>query len=525
MKFRTGLATWVILAMHVSGCAAVDDDVGPPGEATVEQAALTDCSSLPTMAQMSHISTIDPEREMIIRDLKVVEDPCRTTWTAAGCASGTRGAWTFGQLMATMSGDLSVDGARARTFVNMWLRSWLVPQTNVNPERPQSVPPRPFIGGALLFKWLQASSCSTAPVTGQLDSNPAHWLTALQGCSLDLKLAPLRLLAIANRIDLDGRDYQGNGAPGELRFVYGVQNPTNPAAVTLNAEFILEYHFPNTRDSFSWAWLFHNLSGVDFAAVNPSFASQLQDITNMVVGPNAQPGNPNRGSSIAQIRTDENVFDSTAVKQWEFRQFGFRSCASPTAPCQLSQIPVDQTPPTSDNNTPALTTWLQNNAGPLATSHHVVPRHMLGASSLSPVIPNSTVWNTTGDPINGYALITADRRTSFNARHNFAFSTCNGCHYLETANTTELLFHISPRASGQKAQLSAFLNRTLAADPNDPGYPDINNKLSVPDPNEEGYDPFDPLYFDYNEIWRRACEIRRIFWGLTTPMSSPSGHM
>lgn len=525
MKFRALFAASVIVAMQLSGCATVGEDAGQPGEATVGQSVLTNCSSLPTMAQMSSIPTIVPEKELIIRDLKVVEDPCRTTWTATGCAAGTLGAWTFGQLMATMSGDSNVLSARAKTFVNTWLQSWLRPQTNVNPDRPQTVAPRPFIGGALLFKWLQASTCSVAAVTGQSDANPDHWLTALTACSLDLKLAPLRLLAIANRVDLDGRDYSGNGAPGELRFVFGVHNPTTPASTTINAEFILEYHLPNTLQSFSWAWLFHNLSAVDFNAVSPSFASQLQDITNMVVGPNAQPGNPNNGSSIAQIRTDENVFDSTAAKQWEFRQFGFRGCASPSTACQLSQIPVDQTPPTSINNSVELTTWLQQNAGPIATSHHVVPKSKLAASSLSPQLPNSTVWNTTGDPINGFALIDPDRLTSYTARHNFAFSTCNGCHYLETSNTTQLLFHINPRAQGARAQLSAFLDRTLVADPSNPGYPDVNNKLTVPDPNQEPYDPFSTLYFDYNEIWRRACEVRRIFAGFPLPMSSPTGHM
>jgi hypothetical protein len=165
------------------------------------------------------------------------------------------------------------------------------------------------------------------------------------------------------------------------------------------------------------------------------------------------------------------------------------------------------------------------NKGAIATSHHVVPKNMLGGSSLSPPLPNSTVWNTAGDPFNGYIKVDPDRALSYNVRHNFAFSTCNGCHYLETANTSQLLFHINPRGQGAKAPLSEFLNRTLAADPGNPGYPDPSNKLLVPDPNLEPFDQFNTLYFEYSELWRRACEVRRIFFGLTLPMSSPTGHM
>jgi hypothetical protein len=269
--------------------------------------------------------------------------------------------------------------------------------------------------------------------------------------------------------------------------------------------------------------MFHNLSGANFG---PAFSTQLQSVTDLVVGPNtqsggAQPGNPNNGSSIAQIRTDENAFD--IGRQWEFRQF---ELLCTTGSCPLSQVPVSQTPPTIDNNSQSLTDFIINNRVTISSSLHVVPSSMLGASSLSPQLPNSTVWNTTGDSFNGYTLADpSDRILSFNVRHNFAFSTCNGCHYLETANTTQLLFHINPRAPGAEAPLSEFLNKTTLADPGNPGYPDPNNRQQIPDPNFELYDPFNgQLYFEYNEIWRRACEIRRIFSGSPTPFTTATGH-
>jgi len=516
MRFKASIATSIIFTIHLSGCVVS----GQPDESTSHQSVLTNCSSLLPMSAYSSIP-IDRDKELIIRNISVVDDPCRTAWNGTGCTS-TLGKWTFGQLMATMSGNSDVTSPTARNFVSQWLQFWLSPQTNVNPARPQTVAVRPNIGSVLLWRWLQASGCSSPTLPPQNTSNPATWLTALQNCpGLDLKVAPFRLLAISNRIDLDGRDYSGNGAPGELRFAFGFFNTSTPTAPSGNAEVILEYHFPNTFPASWWASMFHNMSNVAFG---PSFASQLQSITDLVVGPNAQPGGPNNGSSIGQIRTDENVFDPTpsaSAKQWEFRQFAL-PCT--TGSCLLAQVPVSQTPPTTDNTTPALTTFLTDNQVAISNSSHVVPASMLGGSSLSPQPAiGPTVWNTTGDDFNGHTLVNpSDRLSSFTVRHNFAFSTCVGCHYLETANTIAKLFHINPRAPGAESPLSPFLNTTPSTDP----AIDANNKLSVLDPNGEYFDLTNQtaITFEYNEIWRRACEIRRIFAGFSVPFSTTTGH-
>lgn len=516
--------TSAILAICLWGCIGADQPTQPK-ESTANQSVLTDCSSLPEMSAMSSIPAIDPAKELIIKSTSVVDDACRTTWTGgSGCATGTIGAWTFGQLMATMSGNSDVTSATAKQFIRQWLQFWLSNQTNVNPSRPQTVLARPQIGSVLLFRWLNASSCPSTPPQTSTDLNA--WMTALQNCPLDLTKAPFRLLAISNRVDLDGRDYQGNGAPGEVRFAYGLFNTATPNAVSLNAEVILEYHFPNTAPTFAWAYWLHNLSGS--TAFDANYKTQLQGITDMVVGPNtaqggAQPGNPNNGSSIAQVRTLENVFDNGHA--WEFRQFKL-TCAGGSS-CPLSEVPVDQTPPTTDNNTQGLTDWMKANRVAISTSRHVVPPDLLAGSSLSPALPNSTVWNTTGDSINGYTLVDpSDRTLSFNVRHNFAFSTCNGCHYFETENGPTKLFHINPRAPNAESPLSGFLDKTLDADPSNPGLPDPSNTLQVQDPNYEYYDELNqqPMYFFYNEIWRRACEIRRIYLGLPTPITTPTGH-
>jgi hypothetical protein len=501
MGSRSFVISSVVVAAYAAGC------IGPgraDDESAIKQSVITDCSSLPAA------SAIVPEKELIIRDLSVVEDACRAGWSGASCST-TLGKWTFGRLMASMSGTSDINSATARNFVKQWLASWLSAQTVG--QDPTPVASRPLIGPVLLFRWLAASSC-TSPAQSVRD--PAQWLTALQNCStLNLQAAPFRLSGIANRIDLDGRDYAGNnGAPGELRFVFGAINTATQQPV--NAAVILEYKFPNTFPPQWWAAMFHNLSGTAFGA---SFNSQLQGLTDMVVETNAQPGGPNGGSSIGQIRSNENAFD--VGQQWEFRQFGL-PCATGT--CQLAQVPVAQTPPLSANNSAALTSWIVANRATIATSHHSVPVSMLGGSSLSFNRTNSVIWNTTPDINTGHTLADpSNPDLSYSVRHNFAFSTCSGCHYLETLNQNQN-FHISPRAAGAQAQLSGFLDKTDTVDPLRPGYP--SEELSVPDPNPDSYDVINgtSYYFQYNEIWRRSCEVRRVLASIQTPFTTPTGH-
>src|SRR5262249_6602583 len=157
------------------------------------------------------------------------------------------------------------------------------------------------------------------------------------------------------------------------------------------------------------------------------------------------------------------------------------------------------TPPTDINGSQELTNYLTSDRDKISTSHHVVPASLLGASSLSPQLPNSTVWNTTTDPNTGHTYADPSRAEfSWNVRHNFAFSTCNGCHYLETANPIQLLFHINPRAPGVASALSPFLDRALP-DPSVTGLP--SDYLQVPDPSPDSYDFVNgnPYYFQYNE--------------------------
>lgn len=503
------LATFVAFAALVMGCTDADETADEPILNSGQQSVLTNCSSFPPQ---QGADVIVPEKELVIKDLAVVEDACRTTWTATGCAAGTLGAWTFGQLMTWMSGATDPNSAQARSFMANWLAKWLVPQT-VSPD-PIPVAARPAVWTVMLKPWLVSSGC-TVPLDTADGPTKAAAVTACT--TLNLKTAPFRLLGIVNRIDLDGRDYAGNnGAPGELRFAYGAFNQA--AGSPVNAAVILEYQYPNTFPPSWWAAMFHNLSS--FASFDASYKSNLQNLTQQVVGPFAQPGRSNNGASIGQVRTNENAFDSRApsLKQWEFRQFAL-PCASGT--CNLAQVPVSQTPSLSANNTVSLTNWMVANQSTLATSRHVVPPSMLAGSALSLGGTNALVWNTTQDMSTGFFTLVnpGNAPLSYAVRHNYAFATCTGCHYQETSNQLQQ-FHIAPRNAGAAAAVSGFLNRTINAGNLPTDY------LQVSDPNPDSFDNINgiPLYFLYNEIWRRSCEVRRVLANIQTPFTSATGH-
>lgn len=502
----------------------------PPELRSVSQGLVSSC---PFPAPQN---AIDSERELVIRRLGVVEDPCRTTWNPA-CPDTSRARWTFGHLMAVMSGATGATAeARAASptatqFVASWLSAWLSDQT----VGTQTVAKRDNIKQALLAHWMQDSGCAT-------DAD-------LATCQLDLRAAPFRLLAIVNRLDMSGFDYAtgGNGT-GELRFVFGLYNrgaatgpviASEPGAI-VKAEAILEYRFPPTNSPRDWAVKLHSLSHptlqlLDVAPTgtnSTSFAEVLQQqITDPVTGPNARPGNPNNGSAIGQVRVVESAFDTKTgiAATWEFRQF-MLPCT--TGLCRLVQVSVPQTPPTSANPTnafvagrpqnakeQAISDFIVANQDAISRSRHIVPDALLGGSSLfltnsaanlwaypSPVTTGSNTWNAM-------------------SRHNFAFGTCNGCHYFETANQLDV-FHIKPRARGASAGLSTFLTGTdsvgSALDSADGATPTYY--FQVPDPAGSTDEAGDPIYFLYNEPWRRACEIRRVLTGNPLAFATATGH-
>jgi hypothetical protein len=128
--------------------------------------------------------------------------------------------------------------------------------------------------------------------------------------ALDLAAAPVRLLAIVNRLDL--RDLS-RGQAGEGRFVFGV---TDSAGQATPFTIILEYRLPASSEAevLEWANLWHGLNGL--APGSAEYNAALEVITERFAGDNADPARVN-GSALNQIRTNEIAL----AFPWELREF------------------------------------------------------------------------------------------------------------------------------------------------------------------------------------------------------------
>ncbi|MFO0755403.1 MAG: hypothetical protein U0359_02865 [Byssovorax sp.] len=472
----------------VAGCAGTETtDEEPLGEA--EEAAVTSCPwSSPAMVF---------EKEQVITDLSVVEDPCRTTWTASGCGSSLA-AWTFGKLMSQMAGLRP-----SSEFVGEWLHTW---------EGAQSV--NGYIAGArpgtrqhLINPWIAASYATytslgdstnaarcaptavatpcwtlgcTPTITMSYDSVP---ITGTGACQLRMDAAPMKLLAIVNRVDMDG----DGGAEG--RFVFGLDDAATGAMTQFSGTFILEYKLPTTSTAQTWAQDFHALGALSFGS---TYNAQLQAITDRFVKPGVTAGNPNAGSALGQLRTNEVAFGA----QWEMREFHLCQPGIVANDCLLQPFQTANTPDPSKVGSSALSTWIFANRSAIAAETATMSKPLEGAASAEGTGlgsgSNFTYWQ---DPT---GTLTAD------GRHLFGLMTCNGCH---TAETDTSFTHIQPRQAGKPAKLSPFL--ATSADP--------SASQSVSDPAGTG------TTFLFNEPYRRVCETRRVLAGSATHYTTRSG--
>lgn len=355
--------------------------------------------------------TVDPSRELMITDLSVVEDPART-FDPCTNAGTPMGAWTFGKLMTDMANG-TIDPAQ---MVEDWLKLWTVDQT----ANSFTVPNRaPGINNLLLSTWKRTADGK-----------------------LDLSQAPMRLLAIVNRIDLRQNTFYGGGSAGEGRFVFGVLNP-NSCGSQPQFTVILEYGVPKSGCAaiHSWAQQWHGLGSIVLGP--PTFNTALQAITDVFAGPNANPSKPN-GSALDQLRTNEVAL----AFPWELREFHLQAASH-----EFAEATVKQTPELSFNNTVTLMNYINSNQAAILAGTHVVPDNFppgipfLGANS--PNGPPTIFWNGNPPPAQN------------DARQQFSLATCSGCHGAETVTP---FLHIHTRAAGTTAQLSQFLlgNGTLA---------------------------------------------------------------
>jgi hypothetical protein len=341
-------------------------------------------------------------RELMIRHVSVVDDPVRTSMDGDPADPRT-GAWAFGRLMER----LSPSDALGPDVTEEMFRSFAENQT-VNGF---TIEARPAIMPFVLDPWPRTPS-------GQLD----------------LSRAPLRLLAIVNRLDL--KDLAA-GKAGEGRMVYGVLDENGfPMEFTV----ILEYLLPaDDEDEYrAWADAFHALQALPFPS--EEYNAALQAITDRFTGRNAMPGMPN-GSSLIDIRTNE----ITLSFQWELREFHISAATGFLVPAGLFQ-----TPDASFNFGSTLARFINENEEAILAETHDAPATFEGQPfKAGSVFNNIDIWFAPGinDP---------------EARHKFSLNTCNGCHGGETDTG---FLHVFPRFEGEQSFLSGFLTGITVFDP------------------------------------------------------------
>lgn len=378
---------------------------------------------------------IKPENSLLVRDPSVVGDETRT---GNPCMAGGNplGPWSFASLMREMANQPAT-GVAANVFVRKWLEQWLVDQ----PINGPAVPKRPNMKPLILDPWLIASG----------------------GVNLDLAKAPMRLLAIVNRVDLADNPGYGAAPGGELRFVFGVL--TNNCQPTRFA-VILEYGIPpmSCKALRQYAQKWQTLSTM--APGTPAYNAALQAITDPIVKHGAGGAKPN-GSTLNQVRTNELFIGPI----WELREFVIDPASH-----LLAETTTKQTPIATTNNSIITTDFVTQNLAAILANNYVVPMQFPGVSPYlagnAPVPPD--FWK--GNP----------QIANNDARRNFSLNTCNGCHKRET-NTP--FVHIDPNTPlGAPAVLSDFLTgaNMPIADPVVPATPrtyhdlqDRKNKLAA----------------------------------------------
>ena len=374
---------------------------------------------------------IDPAKHLMITNLDVVEDPVRTNPNA-----GRRAVWTFKRLMENMAGEN--DPAE---FTLRWLEHWETDQV-VNG---QVSPARPDIRELIIDPWLDAS-CH-----GQLD----------------LRLAPFKLLAIVNRIDLRVHNAKSVSTAGEGRFIFGVVNANG---LPLRFVVIFEYELlaENMSEVRDWAHQWYKLGRHSLGS--RGYNRALERITRRFSDAGQAPDKVN-GNPINQIRTNEISLGPS----WELREFVLDRNTG-----LLAQYTVAQTPDTIRfNGTPQLARLINANEEALLDGTFSLPASWFGPGSISgPFLPSDFPdfedRTFTVNPFGGPFLSIPWSAANINnneARHAFALNTCNGCHRDETDTAfVQVDFprqHNLPKSLGNEAELAAFLTGGEVVDPVD----------------------------------------------------------
>jgi hypothetical protein len=400
----------------------------------------------------------------------VVLNPART-WDPCTGAGTQGGVWTFAHFIREMANG---SGSTPEDFVKNWLSLWLNNYT-VNSD---VVPARTQMFNQVIQPWAVASG-----VTATLVTNP---FTGVKSVSLsgplNLNIAPYRLEAIVNRIDLGTTANGGGGygggttslpvTAGELRFIFGVVQP-NPWGAGTEATCgrklfttIFEYGVPGTgcQAVVNWAQQWTSLQA--FPGFTPAYLAQLQAMTESVVLHGAAPAKGNQ-NAINQIRTNEIAL----AAPWELREFTLtdeQPAANTDLPANgpLRKHTVALTPNdgafSAAGADPTINAFVN---GPVTAGTPVTTTVPLNCNSTytMPFIFGGLPFrggNSLVGPGHWLANTVPATQVGICARHQFSLNTCDGCHH-DDSGTNGLggstnFTHIAPLSS-IPVTLSKFL--------------------------------------------------------------------
>ena len=512
---RLGLISLTSLA---SACEEPSEFVG---DEAVAYRDVYPCGQYP-----ADLPTIIYDRELVITAQKVVDDPCRTKWTAIpGCDPATQqGRWTAWYLFDQMRGTSSTSEIIHRFFETF--DSKQVINTFELQERKGA--------RGLLNAWRKASGCA-APgdpnVPAKVNWDTVWWDNKVQKtgqCTLDKTKAPFRLLAVVNRMDLRPGTGTGgyggkSGEAGEGRLVFGFvpfKNGKPDPADKLDATVIFEYRLPPKFNNVpTWANDWHALAQFDPSTEN--FKALLQKRPDEFVRRGLQFGAPNNGSALAQIRTNEIDFQTPQPLQWSLREYAL-SCLPDQPNCSINKryiVPreVAMTPDLSWNSSERfadLEAYMNTHSLAIMTASHPVDKlepttklPFQGAESLAHENFNNILGVLWGWSPEKDVLVNVAGPNGLYVRHMFGLTTCIGCHYNETATFN---MFIRSRIEGSSSLLGEFVS-------NQGNYlAKIQHKI------QPGEDPAD-WQDTFNEPFRRRCEQVHAMKGNQKPLTNLNG--
>jgi hypothetical protein len=411
-------------------------------------------------------------KSLFITDPAIVQDPLRT-WDPCTGAGIQGSVWTFAHLMREMA---TGSGTTPETFVKEWLSMWL----NTYPVNGDPVPARTQMFNQVIQPWSAADGGIATlffnVFTGKLEVSLSK--------PLDLDIAPFRLVAIVNRIDL-GRTARGLGGyggsttsvpvtAGELRFIFNVVQPSPWGAGTelscgrKRFTAIFEYGVPRSGCEAVVDWARQWTALAAQPGFTPAYKAQLQAMTESVVRHGAAPTKGNQ-NAINQIRTNEIALSSP----WELREFTLTNenpAANTDFPANglLRKHTVAQTPNdgafSAAGADPTINAFVN---GPV-TASVPLPAAVPGRCSSSYTVP----YTFGGVPFRGgnslippghwraNSITAASPAANICGRHEFSLNTCSGCHFNDSGTNglggSTSFTHIDP-LSPIPVRLSKFL--------------------------------------------------------------------